>query len=56
MDEDGYGMINDEEITIYCYVDRADKPLVKFRNIKDYDELNEMKKEARRNLKKQKVI
>lgn len=54
MDEDGYGMTNDEEITIYSYVDRAGKPLVKFRNIKDYDELNEMEKEARRNLKNRK--
>lgn len=54
MDEDGYGMTNDEEITIYSYVDRAGKLLVKFRNIKDYDELNEMKKEARRNLKNRK--
>lgn len=54
MDEDGYGMTDDEEITIYSYVDRAGKPLVKFRNIKDYSELDEMKIEARRNLKKRK--
>lgn len=54
MDEDGYGMTNDEEITIYSYVDRAGKPLVKFRKIKDYGELEEMAKEARRNLKARK--
>ena len=54
MDEDGYGMADDEEITIYSYVDRAGKPLVKFRNIKDYNELHEMEKEARRNLKNRK--
>lgn len=52
MDEDGYGMTDDEEIIIYSYVDRAGKPLVKFRNIKDYSELDEMEIEARRNLKK----
>ena len=54
MDEDGYGMTDDEEITIYSYVDRAGKPLVKFRNIKDYSELDEMKIEARRNFKNRK--
>ena len=54
MDEDGYGMTDDEEITIYSYVDRAGKPLVKFRYIKDYSELDEMEKEARKNLKKRK--
>lgn len=51
MDEDGYGMTNDEEITVYSYVDRAGKPLVKFRTIKDFNELNMMEKEARKNLK-----
>lgn len=51
MDEDGFGMTDDEEITIYSYVDRAGKPLVKFRNIKDYGELEKMRKAARRNLK-----
>lgn len=51
MDEDGYGMTDDEEITIYSYVDRAGKPLVKFRYVKDYDELDEMEKEAREKVK-----
>lgn len=51
MDEDGFGMTDDEEITIYGYVDRAGKPLVKFRYINDYSELDEMEKEARINLK-----
>ena len=54
MDEDGYGMTDDEEITIYSYVDRAGKPLVKFRNIKDYGELKVMEKEARKKLKNRK--
>lgn len=51
MDEDGYGMTDDEEITIYSYVDRTGKPLVRFRNIRDYGELDEMEKEARRTFK-----
>lgn len=54
MDEDGYGMTDDEEITIYSYVDRAGKPLVKFRNIKNFSELDEMEIEARRNFKNRK--
>ena len=54
MDEDGYGMTNDDEITIYSYVDRAGKPLVCFRNINDYAELNQMEEEARKNLKRRK--
>lgn len=52
MDEDGFGMTSDKEITIYSYVDRSGKPLVKFRNIKNFSELEGMEKEARRNLKK----
>lgn len=55
MDEDGYGMTDDEEITIYGYVDRAGKPLVKFRHINDYSELDEMEKEARCNLETRKM-
>lgn len=51
MDEDGFGMTDDEEITIYGYVDRNGTPLVKFRTIKDFNELNMMEKEARKNLK-----
>lgn len=52
MDEDGFGMTDDEEITIYGYIDRNGKPQVKFRTIKDFNELNMMEKEARKNLKK----
>lgn len=51
MDEDGYGMTDDEEITIYSYVDRTGKPLIKFRTIKDFNELKVMEKEARKNLR-----
>lgn len=50
MDEDGYGMTDDEEITIYGYIDRNGKPLVKFRVIKYFKELDKME-EARKTLK-----
>lgn len=48
MDDDGFGMTDDDEVSIYGYVDRNGKPLMKFRAIKDYSELDGMKKEARR--------
>lgn len=47
MDEDGYGMTDDEEITIYGFIDKNAKVLVKFRNINEnYSELEKMRKEA----------
>ena len=46
MDEDGYGMTDDEEIEIYGFIDQNAKIVVKFRNIKDNDELNAMRKGA----------
>ena len=47
MDEDGYGMSNDEEIEIYGFIDQNAKVVVKFRNINEcYDELDKMRKEA----------
>lgn len=54
MDEDGFGMTNDKEITIYGFVDRSGSPLVKFRYIHNSSELDEMEKEARKNLKARK--
>jgi hypothetical protein len=40
MDEDGYGMTDDEEITIYGFIDQKAKVVVKFRNINEcYGEL-----------------
>lgn len=51
MDDDGYGMTDDEEITIYSYVDRAGKPLVKIRCIKNYSELEQMEQDAIKILK-----
>ncbi|MBE6253925.1 MAG: hypothetical protein E7105_00170 [Prevotella sp.] len=47
MDEDGYGMTDDEEIEIYGFIDQKAKVVVKFRNInEDYSELDNMRKEA----------
>ena len=51
MDEDGYGMTDDEEIEIYGFIDQNAKVVVKFRNIKDYDELDAMRKEAEERVK-----
>lgn len=56
MDEDGYGMTDDEEITIYGFIDRRGRPLVKFRYIYDISELDEMEKEARRNMNAMEAI
>lgn len=46
MDEDGYGMTDDEEVTLYGYIDRKGKPLIKLRVIESFDELNEMRRQA----------
>lgn len=47
MDEDGYGMTDDEEITIYGFIDQQAKVVVKFMNINEcYGELDKMRKEA----------
>ena len=46
MDEDGFGMTNDEEIEIYGLIDQKAKVIAKFRNIQNFNELNEMRKMA----------
>ena len=46
MDDDGFGMTNDEEIEIYGFIDKTGKVLVKFRAINDNKELIAMRKEA----------
>ena len=47
MDEDGYGMTDDEEIEIYGFIDQNAKVVVKFKNINEcYGELDKMRKEA----------
>lgn len=42
MDEDGYGMTDDEEIEIYGFIDQEAKVVVKFKNIKNRSELDAM--------------
>lgn len=52
MDDDGFGMTNDEEITIYGFIDQNASVVVKFRNInKRYGELDKMRKEAEEKVK-----
>lgn len=53
MDEDGYGMTDDEEVEIYGFIDTEGKVVVKFRNINEcYSELDKMRKEAESVVKK----
>ena len=51
MDEDGYGMTDDQEVSIYGFIDRTGKVLVKFRSIQNYKELDKMRKEAEAKVK-----
>lgn len=46
MDEDGFGMTDDEEIKIYGFINKVGKVVVKFQVISDYDELNMMRQQA----------
>lgn len=47
MDDSGYGMSDDEELTLYGFIDKEMNVLVKFQYIgKDYNRLKEMRKEA----------
>lgn len=48
MDDDGFGMTDDEEIAVYSYINRRGKLLVKFRTIEDYTELDGMRRQAER--------
>lgn len=52
MDDDGFGMTDDEEIEIYGFIDTEGNVLVKFRAIKDSSELETMHKEAEENVLK----
>lgn len=53
MDDDGYGMTCDDEITIYGYIDRQGKVLVKFQTITNYDRLRDLRAEAEKKAKAQ---
>ena len=46
MDDDGFGMTKDKEIEIYGFIDQNAKVVVKFRNINNLDELEQMRKTA----------
>ena len=52
MDEDGYGMTDDEEIEIYGFIATRGKVIVKFKNINGYSELDKMRKLAEERVKK----
>ena len=53
MDDDGFGMTNDEEITIYGFIDSEMNVLVKFQYIdEDWKRLDKMCREAVETLKK----
>lgn len=51
MDDDGFGMSDDEDIEIYGFIDRNANVVAKFRNIKSNNELAEMRHQAINNIK-----
>ena len=52
MDEDGFGMTSDEEITVYGFIDSEMNVLVKFQYIdEDWKRLDRMRREAEKRLK-----
>ena len=53
MDEDGFGMTSDEEITVYGFIDSEMNVLVNFQYIdEDWKRLDKMRREAEKALKK----
>lgn len=55
MDDDGFGMTSDEEITVYGYIDSEMNVLVKFQYIdEDWKQLDKMRSEAEDILKNKK--
>ena len=56
MDDDGYGMTDDEEITIYGYIDQQGKAVIKFKHINDLDELKSMRKAAQQLVRKRENV
>lgn len=52
-DDDGYGMTDDEETTVYGFIDTEMNVLVKFQYVgNDWERLKEMRREAERKLRK----
>lgn len=56
MDDDGYGMTDDEEISIFGYIDQQGKAVGKFKHIKDLDELKSMRKAAQQLVRKKEKV
>ena len=55
MDDNGFGMTNDEEIDIYGFIDKNANVVVKFKNINgNFKELDKMRKQAEKAVKKRK--
>lgn len=52
MDDDGFGMTDDEEETLYGYIDKQGRVVSKFRAISNFDELKDVEKEAIKNVNK----
>lgn len=46
MDDDGFGMTDDEEINIYGVIDTEGKVVVKFQTVKDYKDIEKLRREA----------
>lgn len=55
-DEDGFGMTDDEEITLYGFIDKNGKVVVKFQTICNYDELDELREMAEREVNGGKTV
>ena len=54
MDEDGYGMTDDEEINIYGFIDKECRVMLPFRLVESSSEIDQLHKQAVRALKHQK--
>ena len=46
MDSDGFGMTSDVEISLYGIIDKKGRVVEKFRNIRNWEELDEMEAQA----------
>jgi len=51
LDDDGYGMADDEVIEVYGFIDTNGNVLVKFRAFKESSELETMRQEAEKKVK-----
>ena len=56
MDEDGFGMTDDEEVTIYGFIDRRGTVVAKFQPVNDSKEWGAMREQAEKRAKKIKSI